>query len=111
MIKKKELQVLLTKSSPENNSFTTIPSTEQLEFLSLKLSACNTGLLTIFISLPQAGYGYGLPLSRLYAKYFGGDLQITSMQGYGSSAYVYLKVGYLTYLVILHPQFGSMSRL
>lgn len=37
-----------------------------------------------------AGYGYGLPLSRLYARYFGGDLQIISMESYGTDAYLHL---------------------
>lgn len=37
-----------------------------------------------------AGYGYGLPISRLYARYFGGDLQIISMEGYGTDAYLHL---------------------
>eukprot|EP00798_Chlamydomonas_sp_ICE-L_P026054 gene26054-11754_t len=37
-----------------------------------------------------AGYGCGLPLSQLHAKYFGGDLQIFSMQGYGTDAYLHL---------------------
>jgi len=34
-------------------------------------------------NVTMAGYGYGLPISRLYARYFGGDLQIISMENYG----------------------------
>ncbi|XP_061346681.1 pyruvate dehydrogenase (acetyl-transferring) kinase, mitochondrial [Gastrolobium bilobum] len=41
-------------------------------------------------NVTMAGYGYGLPISRLYARYFGGDLQIISMEGYGTDAYLHL---------------------
>lgn len=40
---------------------------------------------------PLAGLGYGLPISRLFARYFGGDLQIISMEGYGTDAYLHLQ--------------------
>lgn len=33
---------------------------------------------------------YGLPISRSYARYFGGDLSIVSMEGYGTDAFVHL---------------------
>mmetsp|Transcript_20874 Transcript_20874/g.29464 ORF Transcript_20874/g.29464 Transcript_20874/m.29464 type:complete len:427 (+) Transcript_20874:172-1452(+) len=39
---------------------------------------------------PLAGLGFGLPISRSYARYFGGDLDIMSMEGYGTDAFVYL---------------------
>lgn len=39
---------------------------------------------------PIAGFGYGLPLSRLYARYFGGELSLTSMEGLGTDAYLHL---------------------
>ncbi|RHZ78252.1 hypothetical protein Glove_166g289 [Diversispora epigaea] len=39
---------------------------------------------------PMAGLGYGLPISRLYARYFGGDLKLISMEGYGTDVYLHL---------------------
>jgi STE24 endopeptidase len=32
----------------------------------------------------------GLPLSRLYARYFGGDLNLMSMEGHGTDAFLHL---------------------
>merc|ERR1711939_506440 len=39
---------------------------------------------------PMAGFGYGLPIARLYAQYFGGNLQLVSMEGYGTDLYLFL---------------------
>ncbi|KAJ1623197.1 branched-chain alpha-ketoacid dehydrogenase [Pavlovales sp. CCMP2436] len=38
----------------------------------------------------DAMHGLGLPLSRLYAKYFGGTLHLAPMEGYGTDCYVRL---------------------
>merc|ERR1740131_131869 len=42
-------------------------------------------------TLPMHGLGYGLPLSRLYARYFKGDIKVGSVDGFGTDVYVYLQ--------------------
>jgi pyruvate dehydrogenase kinase 2/3/4 len=39
---------------------------------------------------PQRKQINSLPISRLYARYFGGDLAIISMEGYGTDAYIHV---------------------
>jgi len=39
---------------------------------------------------PMAGLGFGLPLSRMYARFFGGDLQLTVIPGFGTDTYLHL---------------------
>jgi len=40
---------------------------------------------------PIAGLGYGLPISRAYCRYFGGDMDLVSMEGFGTDAFLHLK--------------------
>lgn len=38
-----------------------------------------------------AGYGIGLPISKAYAEYLGGSLEIKTMDGIGTDVYLTLK--------------------
>ena len=53
------------------------------------------GLNTLSASSGQlssiAGLGYGLPLSRAYAEYFGGSIAIQSLWGWGTDVYLTLQ--------------------
>lgn len=45
---------------------------------------------------PLAGLGFGLPLSKAYAEYFGGKLQLQTYDGLGTDVYLTLKSPMLT---------------
>ncbi|KAJ1828475.1 hypothetical protein LPJ56_001090 [Coemansia sp. RSA 2599] len=40
---------------------------------------------------PIAGLGFGLPMARLYAGYFGGSLDVVSMEGFGCDVFLKLR--------------------
>jgi signal transduction histidine kinase len=62
---------------------------------SLSTSYGNDALNTISASGGEtstiAGLGYGLPLSRAYAEYFGGSIKLESLWGWGTDVYLTLK--------------------
>ena len=37
---------------------------------------------------PIAGLGFGLPISRIYARYFGGSLEVKNIPGYGCDVFL-----------------------
>lgn len=39
----------------------------------------------------MAGLGFGLPMARLFARYFGGELTLVNLPHYGVDAYVTLR--------------------
>ncbi|KAK9770509.1 putative Protein-serine/threonine kinase [Seiridium cardinale] len=70
-------------------SFTTfsdddVPAGAEGDALSV-ISNANSGGSSI------AGLGYGLPLSRAYAEYFGGGIAVQSLYGWGTDVYLRLK--------------------
>merc|ERR1711879_844141 len=50
-----------------------------------------TAFLTDYLA-SEGLRGFGLPLVRIYASYFGGSLTLKSMEGYGLDAYLHLPV-------------------
>lgn len=72
--------------------YTTMPDDSQKELIEdgMNRGESQNTSNTSTIKAPMAGYGYGLALSRLYARYFGGDLKLISMEGFGTDVYLQL---------------------
>ncbi|KAJ3185248.1 hypothetical protein HDU85_001298 [Gaertneriomyces sp. JEL0708] len=66
-------------------SFTTVPKYDDSEgiFATQSRIDMQTG-----VGGPMAGLGFGLPMSRIYARYFGGSLEVRSVTGHGCDVFL-----------------------
>ncbi|KAG0047258.1 hypothetical protein BGZ83_007663 [Gryganskiella cystojenkinii] len=85
---------LLTSNISETEKAKADPSTSSTSVLqpadSMSVMGGLSGEAKDYLDAPLNGSGHGLPLARLIARYFGGDLNLISMQGYGTDSYLSL---------------------
>lgn len=76
--------------------FSTGPVTDQLDHIVSEISGQSVvrklGSLANVVESSSTKLGYGLPIARLYARYYGGEIEMHSVEKYGSDAFVYLKL-------------------
>ncbi|EJU05310.1 alpha-ketoacid dehydrogenase kinase N-terminal domain-containing protein [Dacryopinax primogenitus] len=66
-------------------SLSPAPALAESVFTEISATSLRSSMGTI------AGLGYGLPLARLYASYFGGGLELVSLYGHGTDVFVKLR--------------------
>ncbi|KAJ3038870.1 hypothetical protein HK097_003006 [Rhizophlyctis rosea] len=98
---KNSLRSVIEKGSGSVNvSYHTTPTSYKIEITDTGLGIPEKNLAKVFeyayttvklrkpavvsADAPIAGFGYGLPLSRLYMRFFGGDLELESEEGVGT---------------------------
>ncbi|KAJ3216079.1 hypothetical protein HDU67_009959 [Dinochytrium kinnereticum] len=74
-------------------SYTTVPKTDLDDDNNIFASQSRISMQAS-VGGPIAGLGFGLPMSRIYAKYFGGALELKSIAGHGLD--VFLRVPSIT---------------
>ncbi|KAJ3123483.1 hypothetical protein HK098_001871 [Nowakowskiella sp. JEL0407] len=72
-------------------SYTTVPSPDEIHESASGMFAHQSLMqLQNGVGGPMAGLGFGLPMSRIYARYFGGSLELVSIAGHGCDVFVQL---------------------
>ncbi|KAJ3386791.1 hypothetical protein HDU84_001293 [Entophlyctis sp. JEL0112] len=71
-------------------SYTTVPKSEleEEDLTSNIFSSQSRQAMQVGVGGPIAGLGFGLPMSRIYAKYFGGSLELKSVGGHGLDVFL-----------------------
>ncbi|RGB24998.1 branched-chain alpha-ketoacid dehydrogenase [Rhizophagus diaphanus] len=74
-------------------SYTTVPQDDIIGGLEGQNILANVSKMAMQSGLggPIAGLGYGLPLARIYANYFGGSIDLVSLHDYGCDVFLRLK--------------------